>query len=308
MTEIIDESTKVIDDVLIVGGLAVGAYLIYTFYPELSLFWKTGEKTAEETQKLVETLDPVGAVQTTGDVASALFSGDTEGTLEGLEDASGILAPVGKATTALANALGVKTQRDYDKKAMEIRSRIKEECKSSDFNVAPVDAYPVLHEYNDWRPEENQKAWLTAMQQGVGTADQIFSLRNNHLLNGVRGGKGGPLVMALDWNSSRLEFTTVVASTIDDKAMCTVEGADTVAQLGLVYILASRDENWNNYENWPWHVDVLNAVGIHARYFDTVGGVAGYMVRLELDLLWQFGLTYDLGPNNRCIFRRVPTE
>jgi hypothetical protein len=290
MAQIIDEGSKALDDILIVGGLVVGGILVWKFWPVV-------KASADATEKLGETAG--GIIDSATDVTTAIFSGDWDGAVEGFEEAP----IIGGASKALRQALGVKTIAEREAEGAEIKKEIRMTCKADDSYTdnrsAPVDAYPILHTYNDWRPEENQKAFNDAIKKRVGTASQIWELRNNHLIHGVRNGQGGITSMIGDAQMPHagVWFRTIIASTAE-KEQCEIQGCLS-APIGIAYILyqVMGDEYKYSSHNQQ-QIQILNEFGIHAEYF-AGQGLSG----LEQSFVNQLQLTYDVDNYGLCIFK-----
>lgn len=173
----------------LLGG---GAFLIYEFWDEIKALFEVGKGVTETATKLLDEADVPGAVESIGDVASDVFSGDPDWAAKGLRDfenMDGVLKPLSGITKGLESAFDIDTSIPENLKTPWLD-------KTQPCHPDNIANFGQILEYNDWRPDNCQEAIAGAIVGNYGNLDAIFAAHQNHLARGVRSGQGGPVRMS----------------------------------------------------------------------------------------------------------------
>jgi hypothetical protein len=280
--------------------LGAGGFLIYEFWDEIKALFKTGEEVTKGVGEAIEDLDIPGALDTIGDVTEDLFSGDWDATLGDFEKASGVLKPISLATKALEKWGGIR-QPDYAKTPWKSKD---EPCHPSN-----IPNYNTLEEYNDWRPSFCQTQIANAILTGYGNLGECFNAHQNHLINGVRDGKGGIVRMMMEVNEFTQFAHYISVYILVNGRTCPIENYSNeygrlYFPIGIAYFLAK--EKGTEYTGGPTqftpderedYAKTLNSISLAPNYFT---GDPVYWQR-ERAFAESLGLKYAFDPSGQSI-------
>lgn len=262
-------------DIVTIGALIGGGFLIYKFLPELQTAGKLADKLGDEAGKLVDT--STGVVSSTVDVLEDTFSGDLGQATQDLYK----MPVVGKIAVSVDKLFGSyrpPPTPSYEEQALADKETY-------------LPRLGELEKFNDWRPEVCQTRIDKAIRSGTaGNLYQILRLHQNHLAHGVLGNRG---------SIARMDF---IDGTVDANANAFMVGTITKDQIlvhaseygrneSLVgfawYLSAGLGVLWYDWNNREHAVQILNSVRFRNNYTvaTNLGGQPDSVTMKELRLL-----------------------
>jgi hypothetical protein len=279
MANIIDEGTKAIDDLLIVGVLVGGGVLAWKFWPELST-------AADLTKKITDTTEEL--IGGTSNVLEDALSGDYYGATQELYQ----IPLIGKIAIGVDKLTGTYVDPPEPDYCGDI---VKGDMKTY------IPRMSELSKFNDWRPDQIQATIDSWIRKGTaGNLRQILQGHMNHLSYGVQGGKGS--IVRLDIGSAiegepvghEIGIGFKLALVTKDNALCySTEYKVQHFLVGFAYYLQrALGNNWSFFspENRQKMVTVLNDVKFKGNY-SVASGTSGNpdsITMAELRLLEEY--------------------